>query len=205
MASGFTEYELMAAEWSRKKKLEREKETPKSDTNELRSKSNISHKLVKQHRRSRSHSPARRSRSRTPPRRRDRISEAENLASLYAPYDPTLAHQGLSFTGEVIGRDPAIDKSKRAPSRSRSRSRSRDRMARDTRRSARRDSRSSSTERRGRSRSPNHWTHDKYNSARSSPSPVRIVPSDYRPPSPEWVSRAGGVAIMRKRIKKSGE
>ena len=28
-------------------------------------------------------------------------------------------------------------------------------------------------------------------------SPERIVPKGYRPPSPKWVSRAGGVAIMR--------
>jgi hypothetical protein len=28
---------------------------------------------------------------------------------------------------------------------------------------------------------------------------VRELPKDYRPPSPEWVSRAGGVAIMKKK------
>jgi hypothetical protein len=32
----------------------------------------------------------------------------------------------------------------------------------------------------------------------NSPSPPR-VPNDYRPPSPTWVSRAGGVAIMKKK------
>ena len=32
-----------------------------------------------------------------------------------------------------------------------------------------------------------------------SSSPERQIPADYRPPSPEWISRAGGVAIMKKR------
>lgn len=30
-------------------------------------------------------------------------------------------------------------------------------------------------------------------------SPERNVPKNYRPPSPEWISRAGGVAIMKKK------
>ena len=30
-------------------------------------------------------------------------------------------------------------------------------------------------------------------------SPIREAPKDYRPPSPDWVSRAGGVAIMKKK------
>eukprot|EP01040_Poterioochromonas_malhamensis_P007405 gene7405-7988_t len=33
----------------------------------------------------------------------------------------------------------------------------------------------------------------------------RSLPSDYRPPSPEWISRAGGVAIMRKKTTKDDQ
>ena len=51
------------------------------------------------------------------------------------------------------------------------------------------------------------WVHDKYEFRFSSEaSPERTVTgsdnrrnSDYRPPSPRWVSRAGGVAIMKGR------
>ena len=43
------------------------------------------------------------------------------------------------------------------------------------------------------------WFHDKYEYKFSSElSPKRDIPRDYRPPSPKWVSRAGGVAIMRR-------
>mmetsp|Transcript_201 Transcript_201/g.323 ORF Transcript_201/g.323 Transcript_201/m.323 type:complete len:180 (+) Transcript_201:35-574(+) len=43
------------------------------------------------------------------------------------------------------------------------------------------------------------WRHDKYD--RSSPSPGRskVVDPNYRPPSPSWISKAGGVAIIKKR------
>jgi hypothetical protein len=67
------------------------------------------------------------------------------------------------------------------------------------------------------------WDHDKYVASRFAPryvycpmhfilvssliyqlidlfnSPERVIPKDYRPPSPQWISRAGGVAIMKKR------
>ena len=42
------------------------------------------------------------------------------------------------------------------------------------------------------------WLHDKYDLDGDEPPPInRIRPSGYRPPKPKWVSRAGGVAIMR--------
>ena len=42
------------------------------------------------------------------------------------------------------------------------------------------------------------WLHDKYNSDEDEPLPAhRPLPPGYRPPKPKWVSRAGGVAIMR--------
>jgi hypothetical protein len=61
---------------------------------------------------------------------------------------------------------------------------------------------------RSRSRSPipATWAHDKY-SKNVIDSPTydeklerRRELNNYRPPSPTWVSRAGGVAIMRKKI-----
>lgn len=207
MASGFTEYELMAAEWSRRKKLELKKinvQTDESSCHEYSKEARRSNEYKKSSRRqsrSRSRSPRRHSRSMSPqPRKSGRGNESESFASLYAPYDPSLAHRSIGFSGEVVGRDPAIDKSKLLQPRSRSRSI--DRTIEDGRRERRRDSRSSSRDRRGRVRTPDQWTHDRY-SERTSPSPVRVVPTDYRPPSPEWVSRAGGVAIMRKRNKKA--
>jgi len=49
---------------------------------------------------------------------------------------------------------------------------------------------------RRRSRSPSPlWTHEGYIQALKEPSPERIVPSDYVPPKPAWISRAGGVYI----------
>ena len=42
------------------------------------------------------------------------------------------------------------------------------------------------------------WLHDKYDLDEDEPPPInRIRPPGYRPPKPKWVSRAGGVAIMR--------
>ena len=84
----------------------------------------------------------------------------------------------------------------RTPSRSRSRSRSI---------SYRRDRSKSYSRSRSRSRSPMPptWSHDMFSSVVTN-SPDRKMgqrggDSDYRPPSPTWVSRAGGVAIMRKK------
>jgi len=49
---------------------------------------------------------------------------------------------------------------------------------------------------RQRSRSPSPlWNHEGYIQALKEPSPERMVPSDYVPPKPEWISRAGGVYI----------
>ena len=83
----------------------------------------------------------------------------------------------------------------RSRSRSRSFSRSRSRSKTSYRRSPLRS--------RSRSRSPlpPTWTHDKFAAnTGSSPSPERRRElQNYRPPSPTWVSRAGGVAIMRKK------
>lgn len=43
------------------------------------------------------------------------------------------------------------------------------------------------------------WTHDKYGDVLRDPSPERQFPDDYRPPEPEWFSRAGGVCIPNTR------
>jgi len=71
--------------------------------------------------------------------------------------------------------------------RARSKSPSRDRSK----------SRSRSRERRG-------WRHDKFDNREDDDDDARRreqLPKDYRPPSPTWVSRAGGVAIMKKKIR----
>jgi hypothetical protein len=47
-----------------------------------------------------------------------------------------------------------------------------------------------------RSRSPSPlWNHEGFIQALKEPSPERMVASDYVPPKPEWISRAGGVYI----------
>lgn len=99
-----------------------------------------------------------------------------------------------------------LSKDSRSSSRSRSRSlarfqsRSRSRSQSPSRSIA---SRRQEYSERSRSRSPlpPTWAHDKFSSAvTDSPSPGRKRDlGDYRPPSPTWVSRAGGVAIMRKK------
>ena len=43
------------------------------------------------------------------------------------------------------------------------------------------------------------WHHDKYNSDEESIDRKKLIPDGYKPPSPEWISKAGGVAIMQKR------
>jgi hypothetical protein len=67
-------------------------------------------------------------------------------------------------------------------------------------------SRANRSRSRSRSPIPAHWAHDKY-SLNVVDSPTydeklekRRELNNYRPPSPTWVSRAGGVAIMRKKI-----
>ena len=110
-------------------------------------------------------------------------------------------------------------KKKERHSRSRSRSRSRNRVSR-SRNISRSRSRSRSRDREwgGKSKSSKddfyklrnyrrsneeeEWVHDKFSKIESEPSPEReyITREGYKPPSPTWVSRAGGVAIMRKRI-----
>ena len=94
----------------------------------------------------------------------------------------------------------------RARSRSKSWTRSRSRSISHRRDRSRSNSRSKSRSRsRSRSRSPMPptWSHDMFSSVVTD-SPERKAgqrggDSDYRPPSPTWVSRAGGVAIMRKK------
>ena len=86
----------------------------------------------------------------------------------------------------------------RSLTRTRSRSRSRSQSPSQTRAFRRQDL---SERSRSRSPLPPTWTHDKFTSSTAdSPSPGRKRDlGDYRPPSPTWVSRAGGVAIMRKK------
>ena len=88
----------------------------------------------------------------------------------------------------TIGRDPVIrgrTPPRRSPSpdarRYRSNSRDNDRRLAATLRS---------------------WSHDLYSvedELEDPGPPRRAVPSDYRPPSPTWVSRAGGVANMKRK------
>lgn len=118
-------------------------------------------------------------------------------------------------------RDRSRDRN-RNMSRGRSRDRSRDMSrgrdkSRDKIRDRNRDGniddrnrdRSRSRSRGRRSPLPQMWRHDKFNDDRDeadgcSPQPEEgrrhRLPSDYRPPSPTWVSRAGGVAIIRGKI-----
>ena len=80
----------------------------------------------------------------------------------------------------------------RSDSRSRSRSRSRSGGRQNKYRA---DSRS-----RSRSPLPPTWAHDLFSTVvTDSPVKNKMRDDDYRPPSPTWVSRAGGVAIMRKK------
>ncbi len=39
------------------------------------------------------------------------------------------------------------------------------------------------------------WSHDKFDDIDRHPSPPRNIPGDYKPPSPSWHSRAGGVYL----------
>lgn len=105
----------------------------------------------------------------------------------YSPYRGDSRHETLI----------SPSRSRSPNRRPRSRSRSRDRRGYRSRRSL---SRSRSVDSCQRDYNPrSFWTHDKFTDTGPS-SPVRkIVPDDYRPPSPEWVSRAGGVAIMKKK------
>mmetsp|Transcript_19061 Transcript_19061/g.38508 ORF Transcript_19061/g.38508 Transcript_19061/m.38508 type:complete len:241 (+) Transcript_19061:87-809(+) len=85
-------------------------------------------------------------------------------------------------------RSPSRSRS-RSPSRSRSRSRSRN---------------SGNNWKRGKSSAwSKNWTHDKFDrnaSPERDPRESSRIPQDYRPPSPTWVSKAGGIAIMRKKL-----
>lgn len=66
-------------------------------------------------------------------------------------------------------------------------------------------SKSSSRDRsrsRSRSRGRRSWRHDKFDNRVDDDDDTRrreLLPKDYRPPSPTWISRAGGVAIMKKK------
>lgn len=66
-------------------------------------------------------------------------------------------------------------------------------------------SKSSSRDRsrsRSRSRGRRDWRHDKFDNRDDDDDDTRRreqLPKDYRPPSPTWISRAGGVAIMKKK------
>lgn len=108
------------------------------------------------------------------------------------------ATHSRSRSGSRVRRPRFVNKSVHLPrSRSRSRSLSRSR----SRSRSKTPSRRSPLRSRSRSPLPPTWTHDKFTSnSGSSPSPERRKElQNYRPPSPTWVSRAGGVAIMRKK------
>jgi hypothetical protein len=60
----------------------------------------------------------------------------------------------------------------------------------------------SSSRDRSRSRGRRSWRHDKFDNRVDDDDDTRrreLLPKDYRPPSPTWISRAGGVAIMKKK------
>ena len=103
---------------------------------------------------------------------------------------------------EVMSRDTTSRRNSRNRSKSRTRSRSPSRSRSISYERGRSKSRSRSRSR-SRSPMPPTWSHDMFSSVVTN-SPDRKIgqrggDSDYRPPSPTWVSRAGGVAIMRKK------
>jgi hypothetical protein len=110
--------------------------------------------------------------------------------------DRTVRHRSKESRRKGVNDRSGRNRSPLSRSRSRSRSRTRSRS-----RSIRR---SPITRSRSRSPLPPTWAHDKF-SAVAADSPNierrRERDGDYRPPSPTWVSRAGGVAIMRKKSK----
>ena len=179
--SGFTEAEQMALAWARRniKPDERTSAAPSQQRrhDELRGKITRGYThLSAETRRSRS-------RSRSDCRRKKRSSSSSpplrrrEDGPSYSPY------RGNTADALERGRRPSYspyrgNERRRSFSRSRSRSRSRDKE-----------------------KYVASWSHDKF-SHTSDHSPVRSLPKDYRPPSPTWVSRAGGVAIMKKRTSK---
>lgn len=108
----------------------------------------------------------------------------DGFGDLYAPYRGNIENEARSSLQEVSvprrsrSRSPLRRDVSRSPSRSRARIRSRSRTPESRKKK---------------------WGHDMFSDTRDKSPPSRI-PSDYRPPSPTWVSRAGGVAIMRKKL-----
>eukprot|EP01041_Mallomonas_annulata_P002768 gene2768-5454_t len=154
MSKGFTEFELMAAEWSKQqKKMENKESKPSTLSNKENSRlrSRSKEKKSKHHKRSRSrdnipsHSRRRHSRDRS-----SSNTKKSHKRSRREP-NPTYVNRAKESNEEVIGRDPVI--------RGRTRSRSDSLAPRDSGRRSRSLSRSWS---RSRSRSPVAWTHDRY-------------------------------------------
>jgi hypothetical protein len=108
--------------------------------------------------------------------------------------DRTIRHRSKESRRQGVNQWSGRYRSPSSRSRSRSRWRSRSR--------SRSMKRSPITRSRSRSPLPPTWAHDKFSVAAADSPNIerrRERDGDYRPPSPTWVSRAGGVAIMRKK------
>lgn len=224
---GFTEFELAAAAWreqhqgvinkksgpprnrsyrSRSRSVSRNRHRSSSprdrkkrkDRSRSRSRDSRHDKKKKKeegrHRRKRSSSPADVSpRGRSPRAERLAIERRRREGPTYSPYRGNTAPASYEA-------NEAADRPQRRRSPSPASSRSRSPIEASGRRRSGSFSSSSSIE--GRVNDP--WNHDKF-VRQAEPSPERRVPTGYRPPSPEWVSRAGGVAIMKKRSARDNE
>lgn len=229
-SNGFTEAELLAAQWSKMQKLASSVPGRGQSMNDSRPRDSSRFEPSRQPRDSSRFEPSRQnhSRGRKEERRRSRSRSRSRESGRGSRHKISKSRSEISDkqTSSSRGRDhlsasfplQSIERHRErrnSPTYSPYRGDAQDEILISPSRSPSRDrrhksrSRSHSNSRGGswRSRSPEErsrnprafWTHDKFADVASSSPLRRQLPDDYKPPSPEWVSRAGGVAIMRKK------
>lgn len=202
--NGFTEAEKAAMMW-RKQQREQDNKNQESNPNISRPRRDTAGVSFPQ--RCHSDRRSRRSNSRNQRySRNDRPNEWDKQDSSY-----------FDDFGREISREKylALEREKRKDNDSRDNDRRRNEIRRRSTSGDRDRSEDRSRSRRSRSRNRSYeddrkrrrsreerWSHDLYHDLeRASPDRdgVRRPDENYRPPSPTWISRAGGVAIMKKR------
>lgn len=190
---GFTEAEIIAASWRKEmKKLEDNKNTISINNNrkkdfDARDKLKITNDRDRRRRRSTSRNRYSRSPSRNNNDNINNNSKSYNRYNNEKSYDSYDNVQVDEFGRDLI---PGMTKKRYTHHRSRSNSPHHNSNNHND--------------------SSNSWRHDKYieivddryhdnENEYDDKYNVRRVPNDYRPPSPTWISKAGGVAIMKKK------
>ena len=169
MSNGFTEAEKIAAQWSKLNKVFDQGQYASKDwRGNTKNTENKYDNSSKYDKKYTLHDNDHEKRQK--PRRNDEVTS-----------DFDIFGRDTSKRTTKIIKDRSTDEYKpreRTHSRSRSRSHSRERSH-------------------SRKKTGNNWSHDKFD-PHENIREIKPVPFDYRPPSPTWKSRAGGVAIMRR-------